>query len=107
MAKHINTHKKRKKLIREEKTIERLERELREAKSLIRSLQKRLRKVDKGFKEHEIEDVQVEEAEIKNAVLCEVCGKGSAVITIIGNREIVRCSICEHRSSRKINGKKD
>lgn len=75
----------------------RLEQEVRDLKSLVRSLQKRLRKVDKGFKEEEAEEVE----DFPVSEKCNECGKGTLSTVRVAGREFKRCNVCEYRSKAK------
>jgi predicted RNase H-like nuclease (RuvC/YqgF family) len=98
-----------KKYEREEDLVDRLEKENRELKATIRSLERRLKKVDKDFRK-EMEDVQKEhllEKEHSRSVpkgrKCEHCGKGHIIEIDIVGRKFESCDTCDYR--KKINGK--
>lgn len=90
---------------KEEDEVERLEKEIRELKTINRSLLKRLRKVDKGFDEF-IKD----KSEDKNPKLhekyeeekkhpdCPDCRKGFIVKVNIAGRIFNRCDLCGWRT---------
>lgn len=84
---------------------DRLHKEIRELKSIIRSLKKRLKKVDRGYKEEN--DVEQEEdreddlESIPRAKKCERCSKGNIIKVDILGRKFERCeNNCGYR--RKI-----
>lgn len=97
----------RPKHIREEKTIDRLERENRELKGLCRSLQKRLKKVSKGYNQF-LEEDGIEEtsaaltkvtAELEK--ICFDCGIGSMIKVDLGTRYYRACNNCTRRTKSK------
>ncbi len=72
------------------KDIDSLEIKIRELKSIIRSLQKKLKKASKGYRKHLIEEVDLDDRE-----LCPNCAKGEIRHTIILNRVFSSCSQCD------------
>lgn len=88
------TNKRKKK---EDDYITRLEKEIRELKSINRSLMKRLKKLDRNFKK--VEDLEEELIEIyKNeehkpkVQKCPECAKGTIIETNLGVRILKKCS---------------
>lgn len=96
-----NTRQKRKKSS-EDDTIERLEKEIRELKTINRSLLRRLKKVDKNYskaleeEENAIDDVYEPPKVYKK--YCDQCGKGSVEEVVVAGRKFVRCGLCGYRS---------
>ena len=92
----------------EETYIEKLEKEVRELKSLNRTLIKRLRKVDKGYNkaiedEKEKQDQELEkEFNVKKEEKCPECGKGRLVEIAFGPRVIRKCTLCTYRKTQKV-----
>lgn len=77
--------------------IEQLELEIRNLKSINRHLTKKLKRVDRTFKEPKIEYDE------DNSFKCQECFKGDIIETKIGSiRLIRRCSICDWREIKKI-----
>lgn len=76
--------------------VEQLEKEVRELKSIVRSLQKKLKRVDKGFKiEHESkEDTRT----IPNKIYCPECSKDELKTIDIAGRKFERCETCGYRN---------
>jgi hypothetical protein len=96
------TRKKRKKSSDEE-TIERLENEIRELKSLNRSLLRRLKKVDKGYYKNRDEDdeesVEAPKEYFKEQKKsCTNCAKGELIEVSVAGRKFIRCELCGFRS---------
>jgi hypothetical protein len=99
-----------KKYKREEDTAERLEKENRELKALVRSLQRRLKKIDKDYakemaeenKERHLKDDFEEPLEFK--VKCTHCERGHVIEIDIVGRKFERCTTCDYRK-RLNNGK--
>lgn len=97
----------RKKLV-EDDEVERLQKEVRELKSLNRSLMKRLKKIDREYAE-EIEKANSERAQSEDVPsvqtrrsLCGHCGKGNIVTVDIVGRKFQKCDTCDWKSGRKI-----
>lgn len=78
--------------------IERLEAEIRQLKQTNRSLLKRLKKVDKGYRKAKADREQgISKEDLDEGFDCVSCGKGYKQDVIIGPRRIVTCSNCDHR----------
>lgn len=79
--------------------VTRLEKEIRELKSLNRSLMKRLKKVDKGYKEALEKEPEFDEAPFIPAKpkTCPECSQPVAIINIAG-RKIEKCTHCTWRT---------
>lgn len=89
----------------DEDEVSKLEKEIRELKSLNRSLLRRLKKVDKGFGEYAKEiDYGKEEEEHKptpppiKQPLCGSCGRSELTEITIAGRQFKRCEICGWRT---------
>ena len=94
MKKHSRKKKK-------DPSLEQLEKENRELKSTIRSMQRRLRKVDRGFikyKDYKEEKIEKEEPEYD----CENCGKGMQQVSTFGPRKVTTCDNCDFRKIDKV-----
>lgn len=75
--------------------IELLEKKIREQKSLIRSLEKRLKKSTKGYRKH----VMQEPLEpIPDETECPECSKGIIKEFNILGRIFVRCNVCLYKA---------
>jgi hypothetical protein len=94
--------KRAKKFEREKDRIDELEKQVRELKSINRSLLKQLKKLTRS--KHEFENILTEEDEIKLEPVekCTECGKGNIITVDIVGRVFQRCDVCDWRSrSRK------
>lgn len=79
--------------------IDRLRNELREQKNLNRSLMKRIKKLDRNYKEvQESEEDVLESINYERVSKCPDCSKGSLTIVILAGRQFSRCSLCEYRT---------
>lgn len=77
--------------------VERLERELRDLKSVNRQLMRRLKKVDRQFRQsEELEDEAQRETEVraKPAYDCRECKQGNLKELDLGTRKYQVCSFC-------------
>jgi hypothetical protein len=87
---------------KEEDEVEKLEKEIRELKSLNRSLLRRLRKIDKGFNEYVKEANHEEEEEPRTPPerrsLCSSCGRSELTNITVAGRCFKRCELCGWRS---------
>jgi len=97
-----NSRQKRKKSS-EDDTIERLEKEIRELKTINRSLLRRLKKVDKNYSksvEELIEEPVYEQPKLEKQYkkYCTECAKGVIQEVIVAGRKFIRCDLCGHRS---------
>lgn len=81
--------------------VEVLEQKIRELKSINRNLMKRLKKVDRNFKEvidDSVEEDSVAQKEDPNKRTCPHCSRGEiAEISILG-RVFLKCTVCDWRS---------
>jgi len=90
----------------DEDEISRLEKEIRELKSINRSLLRRLRKIDKGFNDYVKETEYVKEEEISRTKpnstarrsICGSCGRSELTDITIAGRCFKRCETCGWRS---------
>lgn len=82
--------------------LEELRTENRELKSVVKSLQRQLRKLEKDFKpEYEQEDLIKEDLHT-HVPKCKNCGKGKIKETQLGAfRTIITCTICDHKVVKK------
>jgi hypothetical protein len=87
----------------EEDQVESLERQLRELKSINRSLMRRLKNVSRGYRKYLSKDVdEPEEPKREAQKICYDCGRGTMDIKIILNRRWRECSVCGKRTSTKM-----
>lgn len=91
----------------EEDEVEKLEKEIRELKSINRSLLRRLRKIDKGFNEYVKETEYAKEEEeppttrnntSSKRPTCGSCGRPELTEVTIAGRFFKRCEVCGWRS---------
>lgn len=76
---------------------ERLEEQVRELKSIIRSLEKRLKKVDRSYRREE--EVQLEPEPVHKSEKCSKCEEGSmSTIVLSNNKTFKKCSNCGERT---------
>lgn len=88
--------------------VEELEKQIRDLKSLNRALMRRLKKVDRNYREalnqseKDLENDQEQKAEenkIRRA--CSHCERGELIEVNIVGRIFTRCSVCDWRSGAK------
>lgn len=95
----------RRKKSSEEDYIEKLEKEIRELKSINRSLMKQLKKQSKGVNRRDYKEYDRDEEDKVKKNQCFECGKGTIKVSLnIPGREIITCTICDHRKVRKLSG---
>lgn len=84
-----------------EEDLEKYEQEIKELKSIIRHLQKELKKSNKSHKVQYIED----EPEQKNHKTCPECFRGQLKEVVLGSvRMFIKCTDCDYRTKTvKIN----
>lgn len=83
-----------------------LEREIKELKSLNRSLQRQLKNHDRKYKpEQDQDEIIKEEYDMKTK--CRMCGKGKKQIVDLGPRQLITCTVCDYRETLKPNVKKE
>ena len=86
---------------REDRVIDRLERENRELKSTVRSLQKRLARVTKGYRgDSDIPQEKPKKKEPPKETLCHECRQGNLTEVELIGRIIESCDFCEYRKTR-------
>lgn len=86
--------------------VTKLEKEVKELKSINRSLMRQLKKSNREhIPEQTKEEILTEEYEQKHN--CEQCGKGQKIITKLGPRVLVTCSLCDFRKAKKTNVKEE
>jgi len=90
---------------KEEDEVTRLEKEIRELKSINRSLMKQLKKLAKGIHKQEVEealekleDNGPKEKEPDKSRECPNCGRNGLKEIIVAGRLFHRCDICSYRS---------
>ena len=87
---------------REDTEVERLERENRELKAVIRSLTKQLKKTNRGYRK-EREEKEIKEDKLTNEIkMCWDCGEGQMNRIILLGRSMRICSNCGKRTKAKI-----
>jgi vacuolar-type H+-ATPase subunit I/STV1 len=94
---------------KDEDPVEKLEKEVRQLKALNRSLQKRLKKIDRQYaktleleeesKEEELKKAQ--EPNVSHKVPCEHCGKGYVEETNLLGRVFLKCTTCDFKGRKK------
>lgn len=77
------------------KDIDSLEQKIRELKSVVRHLQKRLKKASKGYRKHIIEEDDLDDRQ-----LCEHCSKGYIKEMDILGRIFLSCNICNYKDKK-------
>jgi predicted nucleic acid-binding Zn ribbon protein len=86
--------------------LEQLQKEVKELRSINRSLEKEIKKSNKQYKpEFDSEVLLKEEVEDKRSK-CPQCGKGHLISTELGPRKLVRCELCDYRLVNKLNNGK-
>lgn len=86
--------------------ITKLEKEVKELKSINRSLMRQLKKQNREYQpEQEAEEIVAED--YKKHDNCEQCGKGQKLITKLGPRVMITCSLCDFRKTKKTNVKEE
>lgn len=87
--------------------VERLEQEVRELKAVNRSLQKRIKKLDRGYREEEDNskkpkrEVPADKEEPVGRA-CPECHTGTEVERIVLDRRWLECTKCDRRTKAKI-----
>ena len=83
-----------------------LEREIKELKSLNRSLQRQLKTRERKYKpEQDQDEIIKEDYEMKTK--CQKCGKGKKQLVDLGPRQLITCTVCDYRETLKQNVKKE
>lgn len=84
---------------KDEDGIERLERENRELRSEIRSLQKQVKKLNRGGTKSRSRNVSNSDLFEEDVIpKCPECHKGSIITSVVANRRLQRCSECDWRA---------
>lgn len=86
---------------RKDPDTEQFEHEIRALKSTIRSLQRRLRKVDKGYVKYKA-DKEEKPEKLEPEYDCENCGKGMQQVSTFGPRKVTTCDNCDFRKIEKV-----
>lgn len=87
--------------------ISRLERQVRELKSINRNLTKRLKKLEKGKDRYEDYEEDCKEEALKSNIkeikfnTCTQCKTGQIEIVDLGARKMEKCLDCGHRKTKK------
>ena len=91
---------KKKKKRTQDDEVDRLQQEVRELKSLNRSLLKRLKKVDRFYHESLEQEEAVVEAKpvYTTPPKCPKCGIGKMLAVTVVGRSFTRCEDCGHRT---------
>ena len=87
---------------KDDSEIDRLEQQVRELKSINRNLMRRLKKVDRHYKEvinEPEEDKPAQEERTKRS--CPECTRGEITEVNLLGRVFERCSVCDWRSKTK------
>lgn len=88
-------------------TIERLEKEIKELKSVNKSLLRQLKKESRKYKPEFEEDDNSSSAVVKEdetnklRKICTECGRGKIIETPLGSRTLIGCTICSYRKTVK------
>jgi len=83
-----------------------LEKEIKELKSLNRSLQRQLKTRQRKYKPDHNQEVIIKE-DYDNKTKCPKCGKGNKQIVELGPRQLVTCTVCDYKETIKPNVKKE
>jgi len=91
---------------KEEKIVQRLERENRELKNTVRSMQRKLKQLNKGYYKFLIEEQLTQEEAVVEAKkiakkICYQCHVGEMVKVTVGNRYWRQCTECDNRTKSK------
>lgn len=81
--------------------VDQLQLEVRKLKSENRHLQKELKKNNKKYKPQHDKNDLIEEEHSSKVQACNECGKGKIVVTELGPRKLVSCTVCEYRKTIK------
>lgn len=90
----------------DEDEFEQIRKENRELKQTIRTLQKRIKKLDRGYNKTRNEkppsksDLNKMNTEVDDND-CPECGRGQIIATILANRVLTRCNNCDYRGKTK------
>jgi FtsZ-binding cell division protein ZapB len=83
--------------------VEQLQLEVRKLKSENRHLQKELKKNNKKYKPQHNKNDLLEEDHSPKKMICDECGKGEIVVTELGPRKLIHCTVCQFRKTLKVN----
>lgn len=86
---------------KDDSEIDRLEQQVRELKSINRSLMKRLKKVDRHYKDVINEPAEPEQEKEGTKRTCPNCERGEITEVDLLGRIFERCSVCDWRSKTK------
>lgn len=95
--------RKRKDVEVEDDEIEKLQKEIRELKSINRALLKRLKKLDRNYEESldREEETKYKEHVVHKNPACHHCGKGQLIDVDLAGRIFQRCDTCDFRSKTR------
>lgn len=93
-----------KKADREDKEIDRLEKDNRELKALVRQLNKRIKRLSRGYKKYlDEEPLKPEVEEVQEEVkVCWNCARGVLEKIVVLNRYWRQCTVCDKRTKTKL-----
>lgn len=92
-----------KRVDREDRYIQRLEEEIRELKKTKKSLEKRIKKLSRGYRAYLDKDFEEEsDPKQEEKKICWECGVGEYKLYVILNRRWRACSECGKRGKVKI-----
>jgi hypothetical protein len=84
--------------------VTRLQKQIRELKSMNRALLKRLKKVDRNYEEETKEelDQELEERYVElSDPTCKDCGRGNIIIIDLPSGKLKMCDVCKKRTKTK------
>lgn len=82
--------------------LEQLKAENRELKSIVKSLQRQLKKVEKEFRAEFNQEDLIKEDLHTHIPRCKGCGKGKIKETALGElRTIISCTVCDYKLVKK------
>jgi ribosomal protein S27E len=86
--------------------IVKLEKEIKDLKSINRSLQRQVKTRLRKYKpESNQEDIIKEEYDSK--IKCNKCGKGNKQLVDLGPRQLITCTVCDYKETLKPDVKKE
>lgn len=83
-----------------------LEKEIKELKSLNRSLQRQLKTRKRKYVPEENQE-EIIKQEYEDKTKCSKCGKGNKQIVELGPRQLITCTVCDYKQTVKRNVKKE
>lgn len=85
--------------------VERLEKEVRDLKSLNRQLTKRLKKIDRQFRKNlELEEEELRKPPKREKIVpdCPACFKGNLMDIELGSKLLRKCNTCAYRKTQSL-----